>query len=408
MPNVLVGLFEGSSMFTKWYFEAEVEHLEQMTTRKVHLRVGWANTTGYVPYPGTGQKWGCNGVGDDLFSYGFDGKRCRFLFGGNQGKLHYGPPKGYSAIYEALRGPLKVGPCFSFGKINRCIYNGPSTILLQEHTFAPKPVDIAQIMLSAQVEAVTDKLAENMHELWAVNKIEDGWTYGDKRSESRRNHPCLTTYEKLGLSEKTYNLNLARDTIKAIIAMGYHIAPGRPPNRLKLMRFPNNFLMSNGYKPAPLDTREIQLDEKMMDLVELLAKNTHYVWAKDKIGKGWTYGANDDPLTKRSCHLVPYDFVDSRIKDANRAMSTEVIKYYEFEVITDGYMKVGWMDVGAAPDVDIGNDELSFGFDGFLTQKWHQGHEQYGKKWTAGDVIGCFLDLTDKIVCKLKSSIFYS
>jgi hypothetical protein len=27
----------------------------------------------YVPYPGGGEKWGGNGVGDDLYSYGFDG-----------------------------------------------------------------------------------------------------------------------------------------------------------------------------------------------------------------------------------------------------------------------------------------------------------------------------------------------
>lgn len=38
-----------------------------------HLRIGWANTAGYVPYPGGGEKWGGNGVGDDLYSFGYDG-----------------------------------------------------------------------------------------------------------------------------------------------------------------------------------------------------------------------------------------------------------------------------------------------------------------------------------------------
>lgn len=27
----------------------------------------------YIPYPGGGEKWGGNGVGDDLYSFGFDG-----------------------------------------------------------------------------------------------------------------------------------------------------------------------------------------------------------------------------------------------------------------------------------------------------------------------------------------------
>ena len=39
----------------------------------LHFRVGWGCTKGYVPYPGGGEKWGGNGVGDDLFSWGFDG-----------------------------------------------------------------------------------------------------------------------------------------------------------------------------------------------------------------------------------------------------------------------------------------------------------------------------------------------
>lgn len=34
----------------------------------------------YVPYPGGGEKWGANGVGDDLYSFGYDGT---FLWTGN-------------------------------------------------------------------------------------------------------------------------------------------------------------------------------------------------------------------------------------------------------------------------------------------------------------------------------------
>lgn len=44
-----------------------------VTAQASHLRVGWAMTEGYSPYPGGGEGWGGNGVGDDLYSYGFDG-----------------------------------------------------------------------------------------------------------------------------------------------------------------------------------------------------------------------------------------------------------------------------------------------------------------------------------------------
>ena len=58
--------------------------------------------------------------------------------------------------------------------------------------------------------------------------------------------------------------------------------------------------MANGYRPAPLDTRDIELDEKMGELVELLAKNTHSVWAKEKINRGWTYGVSEVSKFNRS------------------------------------------------------------------------------------------------------------
>ncbi|GIX85747.1 ryanodine receptor [Caerostris darwini] len=72
-PNIFVGKVDGSAMFRKWYFEAMVDHCEMKSHLEPHFRVGWANTKGYVPYPGGGLKWGGNGVGDDIYSYGFDG-----------------------------------------------------------------------------------------------------------------------------------------------------------------------------------------------------------------------------------------------------------------------------------------------------------------------------------------------
>lgn len=41
-------------------------------------------------------------------------------------------------------------------------------------------------------------------------------------------------------------------------------------------------------------------------------------------------------------------------------------RYYEFEVITPGYMKVGWSTVSSEPGKELGLDELSYAFDGFV------------------------------------------
>lgn len=73
-PNIFLGTCEGSTQYKKWYFEVIVDYVEMFVTAQAsHFRVGWALTEGYSPYPGGGEGWGGNGVGDDLYSYGFDG-----------------------------------------------------------------------------------------------------------------------------------------------------------------------------------------------------------------------------------------------------------------------------------------------------------------------------------------------
>lgn len=41
-----------------------------------------------------------------------------------------------------------------------------------------------QIVMPPHLEKVRDKLAENIHELWGMNKIELGWSYGKVRNMS--------------------------------------------------------------------------------------------------------------------------------------------------------------------------------------------------------------------------------
>jgi ryanodine receptor 2 len=47
MPNILVGVIDGSSLFKRWYYEAEVENVEACGPEAPYLRVGWANTVGF-------------------------------------------------------------------------------------------------------------------------------------------------------------------------------------------------------------------------------------------------------------------------------------------------------------------------------------------------------------------------
>lgn len=90
-------------------------------------------------------------------------------------------------------------------------------------TYNPKPIDINGIVPSDDLIGLTELLAENAHDIWAVRRMQDGWTHGPKRDDTAKKHPDLVPYKDLPESEKEYDRKAAMDTLKAIISMGYRI-----------------------------------------------------------------------------------------------------------------------------------------------------------------------------------------
>lgn len=264
---------------------------------------------------------------------------CRFLFGEGHGSFKYGPPMEHSPLIEALLPgqQLKVENCFEFGQFNKVIVYGPSgSVMREESCFVPNPVDTSQITLPGIIAQIRDKLAENIHEMWTMGKIDSGWSYGEQMDTEKMLHPCLTNFESLPLTEKKYDLNLALQTLKTIIALGYKISKDNVQNRIKMIRLPNEiYLQSNGYKPAPMDLTQVQLSPKMEELVDILAENTHNLWASERIKSQWSYALHEDPINRRSPHLVPYQFVDDVIKKANRTTASETVKIFLIYYLLD-------------------------------------------------------------------------
>ena len=94
-------------------------------------------------------------------------------------------------------------------------------------TYEPQPVDTSSIDLAPGILELTEKLAEHAHEVWARQRIADGWSFGETRNDDAKEHPCLIPYADLSDSEKQYDRNAALETLKVISALGYRIVP--PP-----------------------------------------------------------------------------------------------------------------------------------------------------------------------------------
>lgn len=89
--------------------------------------------------------------------------------------------------------------------------------------YTPNPVDTSKIVLDEELLMLTEKIAENVHEVWAKGRIADGWTYGEVRDDKARTTPCLVPYSELSEEEKAYDRNTAMETLKFITALGYKI-----------------------------------------------------------------------------------------------------------------------------------------------------------------------------------------
>jgi len=82
----------------------------------------------------------------------------------------------------------------------------------------------------------------------------------------------------------------------------------------------------NTYIPEPIDTSGIDLPDRLKNLTESLAENTHEHWAAQRIADGWTYGPKRDDAAMHNPCLVPYNSLSESEKEYDRLTAMETIK----------------------------------------------------------------------------------
>lgn len=97
--------------------------------------------------------------------------------------------------------------------------------LMNDMEYTPQPVDTSGIRLPEELDALSETLARQVHEVWAKGRKEQGWTSGKVRSDERKTHPCLVPYEELPEEEKDYDRRTSRETLRMILKSGFRIVP---------------------------------------------------------------------------------------------------------------------------------------------------------------------------------------
>jgi class 3 adenylate cyclase/tetratricopeptide (TPR) repeat protein len=87
------------------------------------------------------------------------------------------------------------------------------------------------------------------------------------------------------------------------------------------------------YKPRPIDTSGVTLSEEVLELTELLAKNTHEIWARQRLSERWRYGAQRDDERREHPGLISYEELSEVEKQYDRNTALETLK----TIISLGY-----------------------------------------------------------------------
>lgn len=94
---------------------------------------------------------------------------------------------------------------------------------MERKRYIPKPIDTSDIELSEELLELTEEMAKNVHDVWSAGRIAQGWTWGPKRDDEKKENPCLVPYEELPESEKEYDRNTSIETLKVILSLGFKI-----------------------------------------------------------------------------------------------------------------------------------------------------------------------------------------
>lgn len=103
-------------------------------------------------------------------------------------------------------------------------------------TYIPKPIDLSDVKLTEDLNELREAIAENAHEVWALERQSQGWTYGERRDDNKKQTPCMVPYSQLPDSEKVFDRDMAMSTLKLLKKLGYDLIKREETELYKVLK----------------------------------------------------------------------------------------------------------------------------------------------------------------------------
>ena len=95
--------------------------------------------------------------------------------------------------------------------------------LESNESYVPHLIDLSDVELGEELIELREAIAEHAHNVWAAERQTQGWTYGPQRDDEKKQTPCMVPYSKLPENEKTFDRDMAMNTIKLLKKLGWDL-----------------------------------------------------------------------------------------------------------------------------------------------------------------------------------------
>ena len=124
---------------------------------------------------------------------------------------------GTVTIYDPEHEREEIIPIAYFQNAWKDSQNFMVRVLRSVTEYNPEPINVDDVSIAEEdLNILAEAIAENLHDVWAKQRMKEGWTYGPERNDSLKQHPDIIPYCSLTEGEKEYDRLMAQHTIKVV------------------------------------------------------------------------------------------------------------------------------------------------------------------------------------------------